>query len=83
MPIGMTREEIANTISHGLGLVLALVAVLFSAYLTYREAFVIHAWCRWCVASAIIITLIFLVSSAENVVRRPKTPLMAPEGDAV
>jgi hemolysin III len=27
MPFGMTREEIANTISHGLGLVLALGAV--------------------------------------------------------
>lgn len=27
MPLGMTKEEIANTISHGLGLILALVAV--------------------------------------------------------
>jgi uncharacterized membrane protein len=36
--------------------------VLFSAYLTYLEAFVIHAWCQWCVVSAILITLIFLLS---------------------
>lgn len=38
------------------------VGVLFSAYLTYLEAAVIHAWCQWCVISAILITLIFLLS---------------------
>ena len=37
-------------------------AVLFSAYLTYLELFVIHAICRWCVGSAVIITLIWIVS---------------------
>ena len=41
---------------------LAGVGVLFSAYLTYLEAAVIHAWCRWCVASAVLITLIFLLT---------------------
>lgn len=35
---------------------------LFSAYLTYIELFVLDAICRWCVVSAGIITLIFLVS---------------------
>ena len=30
-------------------------AVLFTAYLTYLELFVIHAICRWCVVSALII----------------------------
>ncbi|HEX6042652.1 vitamin K epoxide reductase family protein [Longimicrobium sp.] len=40
----------------------AAVGVLFSAYLTYLEAFVIHAWCQWCVISAILVTLIFLLS---------------------
>lgn len=38
------------------------VGVVFSAWLTYLEAFVIHAWCQWCVISAILITLIFLLS---------------------
>lgn len=37
-------------------------AVLFTAYLTYLEAFVIHAWCRWCLVSAGIITAIFVTS---------------------
>jgi uncharacterized membrane protein len=30
----------------------------FSAYLTYRELFSIHAICEWCVSSAIIMTLL-------------------------
>ena len=36
--------------------------VAFSGYLTYLEAFVIQAWCQWCVISAILITIIFLLS---------------------
>ena len=36
--------------------------VLFSAWLTYLELFVIHAICMWCVISAIIVSLIFIVS---------------------
>ena len=36
--------------------------VAFSAYLTWLELFRIHAICRWCVASAVIIFAIFLVS---------------------
>lgn len=41
---------------------MSAVGVLFSAYLTYLEAAVIRAWCQWCVVSAILITLIFLLS---------------------
>ncbi len=42
--------------------VLATAGVVFTAYLTYLELFVIHAICRWCVGSAVIITLIWIVS---------------------
>jgi len=42
-----------------------LVGVLFSAYLTYLELFVIHAICPWCVSSAIIITALFLLAVQE------------------
>jgi uncharacterized membrane protein len=44
---------------------LATVAFGFSVYLTAIEAFVLRAWCRWCVASAIVATLIFLASLTE------------------
>ena len=41
---------------------ISLIGVLYSAYLTYLELFVIYAICRWCVSSAVIITVIFLLS---------------------
>lgn len=40
-------------------------AFAFTLYLTYLELFVIHAICRWCVGSAVLITLIFLLSMLE------------------
>jgi len=43
----------------------AFTGTAFSAYLTYLEAAVIRAWCQYCVASAIIITLIFLTTLPE------------------
>ena len=49
--------------SRGLAaLLLGLVtyAFGFSMYLTAIEAFRLHAWCRWCVASAVAATLMFL-----------------------
>jgi len=44
---------------------LATVSLLFSGYLTYLEAYVIHAWCQWCVTSAVLVTLIFLAAIPE------------------
>lgn len=41
---------------------ISLAGVLYSAYLTYLELFVIYAICRWCVASAIIMVAIFFLS---------------------
>ena len=38
------------------------MGVAFSAYLTYLEASVIHAWCQWCITSAIIVTSVFVIS---------------------
>ena len=40
----------------------SLVGVLFSAYLTYIEYYVIFAVCPFCLGSAIIIALIFIFS---------------------
>ena len=41
---------------------LSTVGFLFTLYLTYLELFVIHAICRWCVGSAVIITAIWIVA---------------------
>jgi len=48
---------------------LAGLAVLFTAYLTALELFVIHAICRYCVASAVIIVLVFGLALRD--LRRP------------
>jgi uncharacterized membrane protein len=36
--------------------------MLFSLWLTYLELFVIHAICQWCVISAILATILFVLS---------------------
>ncbi len=40
-------------------------AVGFTAYLKYLEFFVIGAVCRWCVGSAVIIALLFILAVLE------------------
>jgi uncharacterized membrane protein len=40
----------------------SLAGVAFSAYLTYIAHYVIHAVCPFCIASAVIVTLIFILT---------------------
>jgi uncharacterized membrane protein len=40
----------------------ALVGFGFSMYLTYAELFRIHAVCQWCVASAVLMTLLAVLT---------------------
>lgn len=40
----------------------SLVAFLFSLYLTFLEAFVIEAWCIWCIGSGVISIMIFIIA---------------------
>ena len=54
----------APWVSHAL-LALTGWGVLFSAWLTYLELYVIHAVCMFCVISAILVTVTFLVSVLE------------------
>ncbi len=44
---------------------ISLSGVLFSAYLTYMELFVILGVCKWCVSSAVVMTAIFALSIFE------------------
>ena len=41
---------------------LSLVGFLYSGYLTYQELFTIKAICQWCVGSAVILTLLAIVT---------------------
>jgi uncharacterized membrane protein len=41
---------------------MAVVGFAFTIYLTVIELFVIHAICRWCVSSAVIMTVITAIS---------------------
>jgi uncharacterized membrane protein len=43
-------------------LVFTIAGFGFSAYLTYRELFSIHAICEWCASSAGIMTILVLLS---------------------
>lgn len=47
-------------------------ALMFAVYLTYLELFVIHAICRWCVVSAVIVLAIFLLSLFDRRRRLPQ-----------
>jgi uncharacterized membrane protein len=53
------------------GFGVSLIAFVFSAYLTYREVFTIHAICSWCVSSAIVFALLAAVNTARVWGRRP------------
>lgn len=61
MQPGLVRSRIVAAVLFG-G---AAIGLAFSAYLTYLEAAVIHAWCRYCIASAVLAVLIFLFSIPE------------------
>ncbi|MBI2622239.1 vitamin K epoxide reductase family protein [Candidatus Microgenomates bacterium] len=41
---------------------LVFIGLVYSAYLTFLEAFVIRAYCVWCLASFIVIIAIFILT---------------------
>ncbi len=57
------RSYLASQVLFGV----AFAGTLYSAYLTYVEAFVLHAWCIYCVTSAIAITAICVLSGLDAV----------------
>lgn len=52
---------------------LAAWNLLFSAWLTYLERYVIHAYCMWCLISATLVTLIFITAIVD--LRRTRHPV--------
>ena len=51
-----------GSLARQLFFLVTLAGVLFSAYLTYLELFVILEICIWCVASAIVMLLLFALA---------------------
>jgi uncharacterized membrane protein len=49
----------ASDLARFAGFALALGGFGFSVYLTYLEVFTIEAICQWCVASAVLMTVLF------------------------
>jgi uncharacterized membrane protein len=52
-------------------LVLSALGFVFTTYLTSLEAFVIHAYCIYCLGSAVIVTLILIASFLDYRELRP------------
>jgi len=54
---------IRGEMGRALGFMVALIGFGFSAYLTYRELFTIHAICEWCVGSAVCMTILVVLTA--------------------
>jgi uncharacterized membrane protein len=79
--LGPDREELRLAT-----LGLTLIGFGFSAYLTYRELFSIHAVCEWCASSAVILTLLlagsvtrYLLGDQSWRTGQPEAPVLADE----
>ncbi len=55
------RSFLARQILFGM----AFAGTLYSAYLTYVEAFILHAYCIYCLTSAVAITVTCVLSGVE------------------
>lgn len=56
------------------GFAISLGGFGFSIYLTYLELWVIEAICQWCVASAVLMTILFLLNAARLIGYAGTTP---------
>ena len=63
----LIRTELGRMLGFGI----ALIGFMFSLYLTYRELFTIHAISEWCVSSAVIMTLLFILTAVRALRYRP------------
>ncbi len=67
---------IRNDLGRIAGFGIALIGFLFSLYLTYREIFTIKAICQWCVSSAVLMTILTILTAIR--VLRYETGTVAP-----
>jgi uncharacterized membrane protein len=63
LSLASLQDRFAESRALSLGMLLLTGwGALFSGWLTYLEAGPIGAWCQWCVGSAIVAALLFVVS---------------------
>jgi uncharacterized membrane protein len=60
-------------LGRAMGFCIALIGFGFSAYLTYRELFSIHAICEWCVGSAVCMTFLVVLTAIRFLRGEPAT----------
>ncbi len=58
---------------------LSLIGFIYSGYLTYQELFTIKAICQWCVASAVLMTLLAIITLWRLLASSPQE--VAADGD--
>lgn len=66
LSVASMQDQFAE--SRGVSLAMFAVAgwgVLFTAWLNYLEAFVINAWCEWCLGSAAMVSLLFILTALD------------------
>jgi uncharacterized membrane protein len=76
-----SQDRFADSIAVSRVLVaMSAVGVAFSGWLTYLEAFVINAYCLYCLVSAAIVSTIFVASVADwwELRRAPASPASPP-----
>ncbi len=65
------------------GFAMALGGFGFSVYLTYLEIYEIEAICQWCVGSAVVMTILFLLNATRLIGYAGTTPGAAANSDRV
>jgi uncharacterized membrane protein len=65
--------RVNGEIGRAMGFCIALIGFGFSAYLTYRELFSIHAICEWCVGSAVCMTVLVVLTGIRFLRGEPAT----------
>jgi uncharacterized membrane protein len=50
---------------------LSAAGAAFSLYLTAIEAFVLHAYCTWCLVSAALVTAVYFIASVDLAAESP------------
>ena len=68
-------EDPPNFLTYAL-LGMALIGEAFTLYFVYTQAFRIHAYCQYCLASAAIMTVILVLSICATVRARYERPIM-------